>query len=487
MVWYRVIQIVINREDVQGYAAKTVFEALQAPACHENMVKVGGYILGEFGNLIAGDQRSSPIVQFQLLHSKYHLCSVQTRALLLSTYVKFINLFPEIKQQIQDVLKSDTNLKNADAELQQRSSEYLQLTTITSTDVLATVLEEMPPFPERESSILAILKKKKPGHVETTNNVEVKEKKPTTAIMNSGPAIANNTVSTDLLGINAAPNVPQQGPAQSSTSLLVDVFGDANTVAAPSAGPTSNDAPASAVVKNEENSQKFITRNNGVLFENDLLQIGVKSEFRQNLGRVGLFYGNKTAFALTGFLPSVSCPGLLSNKLVVQAKPVEPIVEAGAQVQQLINFECVEEFQDPPTLIIEFLYNGAQQKLSLNLPVTINKFIEPTDMNSESFFTRWNNLSSPKQECQKIFKATFPMDQEATSTKLSGFGSQLLIKIDPNPDNFVCAGIIHTKMMSIGCLVRLEPNLQAKMYRLTIRCSKEAISDILCDLLAGHF
>lgn len=35
-----------------------VFQALQAPACHENMVKVGGYILGEFGNLIAGDPRS---------------------------------------------------------------------------------------------------------------------------------------------------------------------------------------------------------------------------------------------------------------------------------------------------------------------------------------------------------------------------------------------------------------------------------------------
>ena len=46
-----------------------------APACHENMVKVGGYILGEFGNLIAGDARSAPLVQFRLLHSKYHLCS----------------------------------------------------------------------------------------------------------------------------------------------------------------------------------------------------------------------------------------------------------------------------------------------------------------------------------------------------------------------------------------------------------------------------
>ena len=56
-----------------------LFQALQAAACHENMVKVGGYILGEFGNLIAGDTRSSPAVQFKLLHSKYHLCSPATR------------------------------------------------------------------------------------------------------------------------------------------------------------------------------------------------------------------------------------------------------------------------------------------------------------------------------------------------------------------------------------------------------------------------
>ena len=57
--------------------------------------------MGEFGNLIAGDPRSSPAVQLRLLHSKYHLCSVATRALLLSTYVKFVNLFPEIKSHVQ--------------------------------------------------------------------------------------------------------------------------------------------------------------------------------------------------------------------------------------------------------------------------------------------------------------------------------------------------------------------------------------------------
>ena len=35
------------------------------------------------------------------IYFQYHLCSPMTRALLLSTYVKFINLFPEIKQNIQ--------------------------------------------------------------------------------------------------------------------------------------------------------------------------------------------------------------------------------------------------------------------------------------------------------------------------------------------------------------------------------------------------
>ena len=46
---------------------------------------------------------SSPMVQFQLLHSKFALCSSATRGLLMSTYVKFINLFPEIKGHIQEV------------------------------------------------------------------------------------------------------------------------------------------------------------------------------------------------------------------------------------------------------------------------------------------------------------------------------------------------------------------------------------------------
>ncbi|RMC00219.1 hypothetical protein DUI87_22824 [Hirundo rustica rustica] len=385
-VWYRVIQIVINRDDVQGYAAKTVFEALQAPACHENLVKVGGYILGEFGNLIAGDPRSSPLIQFNLLHSKFHLCSVPTRALLLSTYIKFVNLFPEIKTTIQDVLRSDSQLKNADVELQQRAVEYLRLSTIASTDILATVLEEMPPFPERESSILAKLKKKKgPGTV--TDLEEIKKERNSDMNGSAEPAAVDaNAVRTpspseDLLGLGAAPVTNAAPPPFAPGNLLVDVFADSPSAIAPL-------APGS-----DDNFARFVCKNNGVLFENQLLQIGLKSEFRQNL------------------------------------------VDGGAQVQQVVNIECVSDFMEAPILNIQF---------------------------------------SPKQEVQNIFKAKHPMDAEITKAKIIGFGSALLEEVDPNPANFVGAGIIHTKTTQIGCLLRLEPNLQAQIILYTLDQIKHA-------------
>lgn len=86
----------------------------------------------------------SPPVQFSLLHSKFHLCSVATRALLLSTYIKFINLFPETKATIQGVLRAGSQLRNADVELQQRAVEYLTLSSVASTDVLVSANAPSP-------------------------------------------------------------------------------------------------------------------------------------------------------------------------------------------------------------------------------------------------------------------------------------------------------------------------------------------------------
>lgn len=47
--------------------------------------------------------------------------------------------------------------------------------------------------------------------------------------------------------------------------------------------------------------------------------------------------------------------------------------------------------------------------------------------------------------------------------KILGFGVALLDRVDPNPANFVGAGVIHTKSVQVGCLLRLEPNTQAQV------------------------
>uniref|UniRef100_A0A8C6PU16 AP-2 complex subunit alpha n=1 Tax=Nothobranchius furzeri TaxID=105023 RepID=A0A8C6PU16_NOTFU len=462
-VWYRVIQIVINRDDVQGYAAKTVFEALQAPACHENMVKVGGYILGEFGNLIAELPFSGPVVTVLFCHLAPCSSTFSQRPRRLS------------KRCCAVTARSMSWLVHLQQTVHNSDQYYVQTSEVVSPVPQATVLEEMPPFPERESSILAKLKKKKgPGAVSVTELEDGKreggelngggERGPETAAMASCVSQSTPSPSADLLGIRSV--APVGASLSSAGSLLVDVFSEA--------GPAGGLRP-------------FVCKNNGVLFENQLLQIGIKSEYRQNLGRMYLFYGNKTSVQFASFTTTVSCPGELQPQLNVQSKPVEPLVEGGAQIQQVLNIECITDFSEAPLLNIKFRYGGALQNLTLKLPVTINKFFQPTEMASQDFFQRWKQLSQPQQEAQKIFKASHGMDTEVIKAKLLGLGMALLDNVDPNPENYVCAGVIQTKGQQVGCLLRLEPNAQAQMYRLTLRCSKDLVSRRLCELLAQQF
>lgn len=128
---------------------------------------------------------------------------------------------------------------------------------------------------------------------------------------------------------------------------------------------------------------RFVCRNNGVLFENQLLQIGVKSEFRQNLGesrgrwgevsgrpwlregvegtqmepylssprtgRMYLFYGNKTSVQFQNFSPTVVHPGDLQTHILSAwpspAPPGPPSWQLGrrwTQVQTPVWPSCLK-------------------------------------------------------------------------------------------------------------------------------------------------
>lgn len=181
-VWQRAVQIVVNNEELQPYATHTLLQYLKSPTFYEAMVKIGGYVLGEFGHLIADTQGCTPIEQFLALNHKFNLVSPFTKALLLSTYIKFVNLFPEIKPQLIRVFQDHSRSLNS--ELQQRACEYLVLASLPSDDLLRTICDEMPPFPERASILLSRINEKqgkserprfnsvKSGNGESSNLIE---------------------------------------------------------------------------------------------------------------------------------------------------------------------------------------------------------------------------------------------------------------------------------------------------------------------------
>ena len=73
-------------------------------------------------------------------------------------------------------------------------------------------------------------------------------------------------------------------PAPSDQGLLIDVFGGPSPAPAVAAGVTTPPTATGLSPGAEEGFMRFLLKNNGVLFENEMLQIGVKSEYKKNLG-----------------------------------------------------------------------------------------------------------------------------------------------------------------------------------------------------------
>merc|ERR1740130_1905942 len=158
-IWYRVIQIITNQGDeLQKYATETVWRALVAEKFpHRTLVKVAGYVLGEFGHMIADLPESNAHKQVEVLTALY--ANAEVRALLLNTFVKLAHSYAEIVPQVTELLTASSSAM--DQEIQQRSNEYLALASPQMAEVKTTVLEMMPHFTERESIVQKQLAKSK--------------------------------------------------------------------------------------------------------------------------------------------------------------------------------------------------------------------------------------------------------------------------------------------------------------------------------------
>ncbi|TPX10562.1 uncharacterized protein E0L32_008448 [Thyridium curvatum] len=485
-VWQRVVQIVTNNEELQVYAAQNTLQYVKQDHCHETLVKIGTYILGEFGHLIAEEKGCSPIEQFLALQGKLAACSPSTKAMILSCFIKYVNLFPEIKPQLVQVF--DVFSHALDSELQQRACEYLSLARRPTDDLLRTVCDEMPPFPERQSALLSRLHQK---HANTSDKrtwiVGGKDANVDSAElgMAKNPGL-RRTFSTNGQTNGAGHTNGANGDAKAINDLAgIDMLNlgqaEPKSTKVPNLASAAHLSPGWARGYN-----RLLLKADGVLFEDGQLQVGVRSEYRGQMACLILYFSNKTPAPVSSFTTTLDLDESEKANLTWDIKGLpDSTLGSGAQTQQVIMFEAKKVFEKSPTIRISYLA-GALQAITLKLPVTIHKFMDPAELSAEDFFKRWKQIGGAPREAQQIFGLSAGRDPDRQINEgfvrkvLEGFRWGVLHGVDPNEKNFVGASVVHTSEGGkFGCLLRLEPNYATQMIRLTIRATDEAVPPVL--------
>ena len=212
--------------------------------------------------------------------------------------------------------------------------------------------------------------------------------------------------------------------------------------------------------------EKLCHAREGVLYEDVQIQMGIKTEYHNQEGRLAIFLGNKMAAPLTSFTATLHVPDPDTLSVSFLKMPPSSIAPR-TQVQQLLNVECKKTFTEPPLLSVSFLA-GSHQTVTVRLPVVITKFFEPVKLGASDFFERWKIIGGPPREAQQIFPISLDSAGHIDTTKnkaiISGSSFGILDDVDPNPTNLVGAGVLHTSQAGkVGCLLRLEPNREAKV------------------------
>mmetsp|Transcript_24169 Transcript_24169/g.63073 ORF Transcript_24169/g.63073 Transcript_24169/m.63073 type:complete len:616 (-) Transcript_24169:48-1895(-) len=443
-VWHRVLQIIVARPEVQAHAAKSCFEELLKPTCHEAMVKVGAYILGEFGHLIANDPLCVPEKQLDVLQSHYPMVSTETRGLLLSTFVKHGVVFPEMKETLDQVFASDNVAKSADADIQQRAVEYRKLLKLPD-KTLNTVLDEMPAFPEKEStSALAKLER--------------------------GTAAAEDAVGRARLR--------PRGDATPAAAAGADAASEAGSA------PTSE-----TVVNNDAFLPKFVFEDSGVLYENPVLQIGCKGLYLQPTcsAQLTVFYGNRSD---TDMFTDVSARLYAEEEASFQlhAADLETTdLKPSQQVQQVIKCNVLTPFKEPPVLECILTYNKTRRiKVVMKLPILPNKLFGPlpNPLDASAFAKKWGEYAASEHVQDVTTKSALALGD--LKNALEKFKLPVTDGIDPNPENCVCTAVWTLGGNVTGVLLRIERN--DKACRVTVRSTAAGasphIAKALCNMLA---
>ncbi|KAF1325637.1 Ap-2 complex subunit alpha, partial [Globisporangium splendens] len=404
-------------------------------------------------------------------------------------------------------------MSNMNVEIQQRACEYLALHHV-SDELMKRVLEPMPIFPENRESALIVRLRNQQKATAGEEGEPVEDPADSGGAKNEDSRQLSDSCS-DLLSLDDSP--PKKSGfsdfgssadairGANPVSELVDVFGSLSTPPpAPVGGVIGMDA--SLVPKLAEWSRNLMLNPQGVLFENDVLQIGAKHEYRGSQGRIQFFFGNKTNDAIGNFQVQIAVANDASFRM--QCEDVPTSIGSKQQVKQQVMIECMAPFVAPPTVHVRFSMRGGNYAYPLSLPCPVTSFMEPVKLSAEDFMKCWSALEDHDREAQDVVTSAAKMDPAQTRkwcTEQLKFAlaevRYMRLTLDSNPLidevalcivqgvdtseatlSLACTFRTDTSgpngdKVSVGCLVRIETNAMTNAYRITVRAVHKDVSE----------
>lgn len=480
-VWQRMVQIVVNNDQIQNYATRTSFDYVKGPRCSENTLRVGAYFLGEYGNQIAQEPGCSPLDQFLALQDMWSTSSAPVRYHLLTTYIKLANLFEDIRPQIMDVFELYRD--SSDLELQQRSCEYYNLLRAENLYLLPTICDEMPPFVIKESPLAERLSQMSRPALARQNT-----------LAKSTSVARNQSIRAQHSGRKLTPVLTGQGsfassqaPASPALSQLTSLPPTAEETA-PVQTPQITGKSELLSSNWEHGFRRMLTHPEAILYQDALLQVGCKYEFSR-MGCIILYLKNISNVLLSSISVQLTNP-MDSSVLTVSTKSLPSSnLKPGQVTEQVIICEAKQPFALSPTARITYLA-GSLGEMLFRLPVTIERFMKPATMSPEDFARRWEHIGD-SGEFKKDFRNFSHSWQrpivDDDGDALGGLNWGLSF-VENEKDVLLGAGMIQTvNGGNFGCLCRLEHDPHREHYRVTVRATKKLVAVILVKTISNVY
>jgi len=489
-VWYRMVQIIFNNPAVHDYAAEKLLACVQSKYTHDIIISIAGYLLGEIGVNICEQPNMTGYDQFIALNQHFANASYKVKALLLTTYVKLLNLYSDqIRDLVIEVFQKYST--SSVLELQQRACEYLALSTQISPQIAQYVLDKIPDFPinNRENILLTVENSQKATADRPASAVDATEKAASRAATTTTKEQRSNTVTSN----NNKP-VASVAPQKSIDLLSLDddfndnfniSGGSANSLTPELVKVVQRNAYAAALVKGLTVKSPFYT--------NSFVEISVASDYRNHQGRVVLFILNKSSHEIHNVAMELASPAIDQQLIHVRTQLTGTSVPVGGEVRVQVAIESLRPFEAAVIGKLSFSFSGSAYSYDLPLPIFVSNFCVPLPSDKNTYMGRWKAISGEKTESQQVFTGAKPITADMMKYIQTVFMPTINVGnvegIDTDKTfTGSCTFMTGTtgadgKPVGVGALLRLEGEPNANKYRVTVRSTHPVVSTAIKDFI----